>query len=124
MSITLAVIGGLAYVKTNTSIYVIGALLIALNLIYNASLGPICYTIIGEVSSTRLRQKTIGLSVSHNLLSTSQLPPPPPCFSPARTLLLRARVPDATRFCGVSRHHDGTLTHLPAYRLSSRADNL
>jgi hypothetical protein len=39
-----------------------GSLLIVLNFIYNCTIGPSTYTIIGEISSTRLRQKTIVLA--------------------------------------------------------------
>jgi SP family general alpha glucoside:H+ symporter-like MFS transporter len=73
MSFVLFIIGGLGFIKKNEvdgifskqyvdTTYAIGSLLIALNFIYNATLGPICYTLIGEVSSTRLRQKSIVLS--------------------------------------------------------------
>ncbi|KAK8853023.1 hypothetical protein IAR55_003724 [Kwoniella newhampshirensis] len=62
MSVVLFVIGGLGFVHSTGAIYTIGALLIALNFVYNASLGPVCYTLIGEVSSTRLRQKSVALS--------------------------------------------------------------
>jgi SP family general alpha glucoside:H+ symporter-like MFS transporter len=62
MSLTLFLIGGLGWVGTTKSIWAIGSLLIVLNFVYNCTLGPICYTIIGEVSSTRLRQKSIVLS--------------------------------------------------------------
>ncbi|BEI84398.1 hypothetical protein CcaverHIS002_0410020 [Cutaneotrichosporon cavernicola] len=67
MSIVLFVIGGLGFVghdnprHTDTT-FAIGGLLVALNFCYNSSLGPVCYTLIGELSSTRLRQKTIALS--------------------------------------------------------------
>ncbi|KAI0699131.1 maltose permease [Cytidiella melzeri] len=70
MSIVLWIIGGLGFVGTTTSMYTIGSLLIALNFIYNATLGPICYTLIGEVSSTRLRQKSIVLSrISYQIMN-------------------------------------------------------
>jgi len=73
MSFVLFIIGGLGFIKRNEvndkpshqyiqTTYAIGSLLIALNFIYNATLGPICYTLIGEISSTRLRQKSIVLS--------------------------------------------------------------
>ncbi|KIY70586.1 trehalose transport-related protein [Cylindrobasidium torrendii FP15055 ss-10] len=62
MSTMLFIIGGLGFVGTTTSTRVVGGLLIALNCIYNSTLGPTCYTIIGEISSTRLRQKSIALS--------------------------------------------------------------
>ncbi|WWD19435.1 hypothetical protein CI109_103895 [Kwoniella shandongensis] len=62
MSLVLWVIGGLGFVHSKGAIFTIGGLLIGLNFVYNASLGPICYTLIGETSSTRLRQKSIALS--------------------------------------------------------------
>ncbi|EJD45772.1 trehalose transport-related protein [Auricularia subglabra TFB-10046 SS5] len=62
MSVVLFIIGGLAYIGSRPSIFAIGSLLIVLNFIYNATLGPICYTLIAEISSTRLRQKSIVLS--------------------------------------------------------------
>lgn len=67
MATVLVVIGGLGSVKPDSThylsaVYAIGSLLIGLNFIYHATLGPICYTLIGEVSATRLRQKSVALS--------------------------------------------------------------
>jgi SP family general alpha glucoside:H+ symporter-like MFS transporter len=62
MAVVLLLIGGLAFVHNTSTIMAIGSLLIALNFIYNATLGPICYTLIGEISSTRLRQKSVVLA--------------------------------------------------------------
>ncbi|KAG8855056.1 hypothetical protein FRB96_007251 [Tulasnella sp. 330] len=62
MAVVLLVIGGLGFVDGKGADWAIGVLLICLNFAYNATLGPICYTLIGEVSSTRLRQKSIVLS--------------------------------------------------------------
>ncbi|KAF5388947.1 hypothetical protein D9757_005152 [Collybiopsis confluens] len=62
MAAVLFIIGGLGFIKSNNATMAVGGLLIALNFIYNCTLGPLCYTIIGEVSSTRLRQKSIALS--------------------------------------------------------------
>lgn len=62
MALVLFIIGGLGFLKSNNATMAVGGLLIALNFIYNCTLGPLCYTIIGEVSSTRLRQKSIALS--------------------------------------------------------------
>lgn len=78
MSFVLWIIGGLGFKDSNGVIMGSGALLIALNFVYNVStiscqcsrpapnvqctLGPLCYTIIGEMSSTRLRNKSIALS--------------------------------------------------------------
>jgi MFS family permease len=37
---------------------------------YNSTLGPVCYTLIAEISSTRLRAKTIALSrVAYQLMN-------------------------------------------------------
>jgi hypothetical protein len=45
-------------------------LLICLNLIYNSTLGPVCYTLISEVGSTRLRQKTVVLArISYQIMN-------------------------------------------------------
>ncbi|KZO94753.1 maltose permease [Calocera viscosa TUFC12733] len=71
MAIVLFVIGGLGFANNTPQISTtIGSLLIALNFVYNATLGPICYTLIGEVSSTRLRQKSIVLSrISYQIMN-------------------------------------------------------
>ncbi|KAL7424946.1 hypothetical protein Q5752_000633 [Cryptotrichosporon argae] len=75
MAVVLLIIGGLGWFPAssphyNSSVYAIGSLLIALNFVYNATLGPLCYTIIGETSSTRLRQKSIVLSrISYQIMN-------------------------------------------------------
>lgn len=39
---------------------------------YDTTVGPLAYAIVGEVSSTRLRNKTIGLSrMSYNIFSVA-----------------------------------------------------
>ncbi|CAI7657198.1 unnamed protein product [Penicillium pancosmium] len=45
----------------NTS-WATGALLIAFSLVYQSSVGPLCYSIISEMSSVRLRAKTTSLA--------------------------------------------------------------
>jgi SP family general alpha glucoside:H+ symporter-like MFS transporter len=62
MTIVLFIIGGLGFMNSTKADRAIGSLLVVLNFAYNATLGPICYTIIAEISSTRLRQKSIVLS--------------------------------------------------------------
>ncbi|KAF9039432.1 maltose permease [Hymenopellis radicata] len=67
MCVVLFIIGGLGVVPSdsanhNSVVYGIGSLLIALNFFYNCTLGPICYTLVSETSSTRLRQKSVVLS--------------------------------------------------------------
>lgn len=62
MDIVLLLIGIMAFFPSNGTKLASGSLLIVLNFAYNATLGPICYTLISEVGSTRLRAKTIVLS--------------------------------------------------------------
>ncbi|KAJ7624619.1 maltose permease [Roridomyces roridus] len=62
MSLVLLIIGALGFSSSNAAKWASGALLIALNLAYNATIGAVCYVIISEVGSTRLRAKTIVLS--------------------------------------------------------------
>jgi SP family general alpha glucoside:H+ symporter-like MFS transporter len=62
MCIVLFIIGALGFHVNQSVNFAMGGLLIGLNFIYNCSLGPVCYTIIAEISSTRLRQKSIVLS--------------------------------------------------------------
>jgi len=59
---TLYVVAALGFHRTTETTFAMGSLLIVLNFIYNCTIGPSTYTIIGEISSTRLRQKTIVLA--------------------------------------------------------------
>ncbi len=62
MSFMLFIIGGMAFIGTQQSTLAIGAILVAVNFVYNCTLGPLCYTIIAETPSTRLRAKSIALA--------------------------------------------------------------
>ncbi|KAJ7152083.1 trehalose transport-related protein [Mycena filopes] len=62
MSAVLLVIGCLGFTSSPNAKWASGALLVFLNLAYNATLGAVCYVIIAEISSTRLRAKTIVLA--------------------------------------------------------------
>nr|GAT58238.1 maltose permease [Mycena chlorophos] len=62
MAVVLAVIGALGYHPSSGASWASGGLLVALNFIYNSTLGAVCYVVIAEVGSTRLRAKTIVLS--------------------------------------------------------------
>ncbi|KAE9391257.1 maltose permease [Gymnopus androsaceus JB14] len=62
MAVVLFIIGGIGFLESTEANRTVGSLLVVLNFVYNATLGPICYTLIAEVSSTRLRQKSIVLS--------------------------------------------------------------
>ena len=62
MAIVLLIIGCLSYSDSGAAKWAAGALLVALNFAYNTTLGAVCYVIIAEVGSTRLRAKTIVLA--------------------------------------------------------------
>ncbi|KAJ7764394.1 maltose permease [Mycena metata] len=63
MAIVLLIIGVLGFTSTSDGAkWASGGLLVALNFAYNSTLGAVCYVIIAEVGSTRLRAKTIVLS--------------------------------------------------------------
>ncbi|KAJ7260368.1 trehalose transport-related protein [Mycena haematopus] len=62
MAVVLLIIGALDFAKSNASKWVSGALLVVLNFAYNATLGAVCYVLIAEIGSTRLRAKTIVLA--------------------------------------------------------------
>ena len=82
----MAIIGGLGFAPANSTItttkrsgggsvaggstlavnvgasWGVGSLLLVFTLVFDLTVGPICYAIVGESSSTRLRQKTIVLA--------------------------------------------------------------
>ena len=78
--LVLALIGGLGFgPSSNTSIsWAIGSLLIAFAFFYNCTIGPVCYSIVSEIPSGRLRAKSIVLArLTYNLtgLVTNTLTP-------------------------------------------------
>ncbi|WWC59866.1 uncharacterized protein I303_102428 [Kwoniella dejecticola CBS 10117] len=67
----LVVIGGMGFISTSNSgaQWAIGAMLLAYTALYDATVGPVCYTIVGEISSTRLRAKTVVIArVAYNII--------------------------------------------------------
>lgn len=60
----LLVIGGLGFISNdNTSAqWAIGSMLLVYTFVYDFTVGPVCYAIVAEVSSTRLRPKTVVLA--------------------------------------------------------------
>jgi len=64
MCIFLVVIGGLGVIShTNTAAqWVIGSMLLIYTFTYDATVGPVCYSLVAELSSTRLRAKSIVLA--------------------------------------------------------------
>lgn len=57
----LLIIGGLGFIADGNSgaSWAIGGLLIGFSVVYQATVGPSTYVIVSEVSSTRLRAKTV-----------------------------------------------------------------
>jgi SP family general alpha glucoside:H+ symporter-like MFS transporter len=69
--VILLVIGILSVLEINStqSGLVIGALLLIFTFAYNATIGPITYSIVAELPSTRLKAKTINLARTAYLIS-------------------------------------------------------
>ncbi|ORY26959.1 putative trehalose transport-related protein [Naematelia encephala] len=64
MVVMLVVIGGMGFLpKTNTGAqWAIGSMLLIYTALYDGTVGPVCYCLVAEVSSTRLRAKTVVIS--------------------------------------------------------------
>lgn len=83
--VLLLIIGCLGLInKTNTAAqWAIGSMLLAYTFIYDASVGPVCYSLVSELSSSRLRQKTIVIArnvynlggIINNFLTPNMLNP-------------------------------------------------
>jgi SP family general alpha glucoside:H+ symporter-like MFS transporter len=74
------IIGGLDFLGNRQSAYALGSLLSFLNIVYNATLGPICHTFVREVSSTRLREKSIFLArIAYQLMNMVRGSSSPAC---------------------------------------------
>ena len=75
----LIIIGGLGFNSSKSADWAVGSLLLVFALCYNFTVGPVCYAIVAEISSTRLRQKTVVLArITYNacsLLNNSLLLP-------------------------------------------------
>jgi SP family general alpha glucoside:H+ symporter-like MFS transporter len=63
MFVGLIIIGclGIPSLKTSTG-WAIGALMLMLTFVYDFTIGPVCYCLVAELPSTRLRIKTVVLS--------------------------------------------------------------
>ncbi|KAI6087618.1 sugar transporter [Hypoxylon rubiginosum] len=58
----LIIVGSLAFSGSNGSVWAIGAMLIFFTFVYDFTVGPVTYSLISELSSTRLKAKTIVLA--------------------------------------------------------------
>jgi len=63
MFVILIIIGGLGVPTQTSSVsWASGALILILTFIYDFTVGPVCYSLVAELPSTRLRIKTVVLS--------------------------------------------------------------
>ena len=61
MWVCLVVVGGLAFLQTKASLWIAGAFVLLWIVFLSLSIGPITYTVAGEVTATRLRNQTLGI---------------------------------------------------------------
>ncbi|OOQ86311.1 Maltose permease MAL61 [Penicillium brasilianum] len=64
MCVTLFIVGMLGIApKSNQSVsWAIGSMILVFAFVYDSSVGPVCYSLVAEMSSTRLRAKTIVIA--------------------------------------------------------------
>ncbi|KAK0614632.1 general substrate transporter [Immersiella caudata] len=60
--VILFVVGCLSFATTRASVWAIGGLLILFTFVYDLGVGPVTYSLVSELSSTRLKAKTIVLA--------------------------------------------------------------
>jgi SP family general alpha glucoside:H+ symporter-like MFS transporter len=70
-AVTLIIAGSIgARPETPAQSWAVGSLLIFLTFIYDLTVGPVCYILVAEIPSTRLRAKTVVLArVAYNVVS-------------------------------------------------------
>jgi len=67
----LMIIGFCSLSKTTGATWAIGAMLLVFTFVYDFTIGPVCYSLVSELSSTRLKTKTIVLArIGYNLSNT------------------------------------------------------
>ena len=58
----LIIVGSMSFATSNASVWAIGGMLILFTFVYDFGVGPVTYSLISELSSTRLKAKTIVLA--------------------------------------------------------------
>jgi SP family general alpha glucoside:H+ symporter-like MFS transporter len=67
----LMIVGFVSLSKTTGATWAIGAMLLVFTFIYDFTVGPVCYSLVSELSSTRLKTKTIVLArIGYNISNT------------------------------------------------------
>ncbi|RMD42597.1 hypothetical protein DV735_g2558, partial [Chaetothyriales sp. CBS 134920] len=72
LAMTLLIIGGLGSINNPSSAisWAIGSMLLVYTVIYDITVGPICYSLVSEIPSSRLRSKSIALArITYQLLN-------------------------------------------------------
>ena len=62
MCLILFLVGGLGVSDTNGAKWGVGTLLLIFTFVYDLTVGPLCYCIVAEIPSSKLRTKTVMLS--------------------------------------------------------------
>ncbi|RMZ83109.1 hypothetical protein DV738_g1209, partial [Chaetothyriales sp. CBS 135597] len=62
MLVLLLVVGGLGCSNNKGAGWGVGSLLLVYTFVYDITVGPVCYSIVAEIPSTRLKIKTVGLA--------------------------------------------------------------
>lgn len=62
--VLLMIIGCLSFLKSEGALWAIGSLLVLFTFVYDFTVGPVTYSLVSELSSTRLKAKTIVLARS------------------------------------------------------------
>ncbi|KAF5007856.1 hypothetical protein FDECE_5771 [Fusarium decemcellulare] len=66
--LTVGGITSVALTSTGVTNWILGGLIIAMTFTYNITIGPVCYVLVAEIPSTRLRVKTVALArVTYNI---------------------------------------------------------
>ena len=62
--VLLLVIGGMGFISraSSSAQWAIGAMLLIYTAVYDGTVGPVCYSLVAEISSTRLRAKTVVIA--------------------------------------------------------------
>ncbi|KAM5349689.1 hypothetical protein ACJ41O_006194 [Fusarium nematophilum] len=66
--LTAGGVSTVALTSTGVVNWILGGLIIAMTFTYNITIGPVCYVLVAEIPSTRLRVKTVALArVTYNI---------------------------------------------------------
>ena len=66
----LVIVGGLGVSNSDGAAYGVGSLLLIYTFVYDITVGPVCYSIVAEIPSTRLKIKTVVLARNfYNIVS-------------------------------------------------------